>query len=190
MFFKSLQWRLIVIFITVTFSLMVFVSIMLNRSVESSYYDLFRSDLEQAFDRVSLYPDNNLSPDEIQKKLEDPTFSPMKGEFRSYTIINKDTSLIVESTDKNYIKDKIKFNEDIMKSENLISAFAALIGKKEKLTRNGEEAFFDYAYPVGNYVLYFKLDSGEWRNTINKFNSSIYFSGSISIIISLLLGFI
>ena len=49
-FFRGLQWRLVTIFVLLTFVLMVSASISLNYFVESFYYDTFRAGIENGFE--------------------------------------------------------------------------------------------------------------------------------------------
>lgn len=190
MVLRSLQWRLVFIFVSITLSLMFLVSLILNKSVEASYYDLFKQDLASSFKKVGLDTDRSLSYEEIKAKLEDQNFYPIKGDNRSYTVWDKDTNEIIISTDKMYAENEDEFENMVFKSENLVAAFAGGTGDILKLTRAGDRVFFDYACLKGRYVLYFKLDSEEWRGTINTFNINIFYSGVFSIIISLILGFI
>lgn len=190
MVLRSLQWRLIFIFISITISLMIFVSIILNSSVESFYYDLFKSDLENALERSGLNTRENLSYEQIEERLNDPYFNTMRGDNRSYTVWDKNNNTIKISTDNEYTKDNKKFEYDLLKSENLIKAFAGRPGDVVKLTHIGDNTFFDYAYPKGDYILHFKLNSDEWLGTIRKFNMSIFYSSIFSVLISLVLGFI
>ena len=52
--FNSLQWRLVVIFITISFSVLLFAGVYLNFQVEASYYNTFKEGIEEGFrDRKS-----------------------------------------------------------------------------------------------------------------------------------------
>ena len=57
---RSLQWRLVTIFILLTFVLMISAGISLNYFVENFYYDTFKACIENGFEYWGI--DNNASP--------------------------------------------------------------------------------------------------------------------------------
>ena len=204
MFPKSLQWRLVLIFILITTSLMIFVGVFLNKSVESLYYDTFKKGIETGFKSWNTVKGwnikdmSNVSIDDVLTELRDNKdalyFFLIIGDYKSYSIINKDTNEIVYSSDNKYSLDKNKFLLGVLKSNNMLSAMSGEIGDKESLTYTEDATFFDYAEPVklkeGNFVLYFRYDREEWIGTINSFTRIILTSSIIAFLASLLLGYI
>lgn len=204
MFLKSLQWRLVIIFVLIATSLIIFVGVFLNRSVESSYYSAFKENIESGFANWSELKgrDTRNMPDvgvnellaELRDNRDARNFFSIIGNNRSYTVIQRDSNEIIYSSDKRYNQNKDKFLLDILKSENLITALNGKSGNKNKLTRSGGNTFFDYAEPIklkeGGFVLYFKYDSEDWSGIITNFNEIIMTSFVIAFILSLALGYV
>ena len=212
--FNSLQWRLVVIFITISFSVLLFAGVYLNFQVEASYYNNFKEGIEEGFrlwnnvrgldinnmENISIETvKNQLNPEFDKSFGRDSTYIfSLTNEYRTYTILKNDTPIEIEySTHKNFNKNNpgIYLNE-ILKSQNLLSAMEGETGDKDILTDTNKDdgMFFDYAKPFktieGNYILYFRYDSGEWIGAINNFKNVILRSMLIAVLASLILGYI
>ncbi|MCX7843345.1 MAG: cell wall metabolism sensor histidine kinase WalK [Clostridia bacterium] len=187
---RSLQWRLIFIFISITLSLMIFVSVILNKSVQSSYYDLFTEQVKNALVNSEIFDAENPQYEYIIDRLDNKVAYPLKGASRSYTIIDKDTSQIKYSSHKNFSEDSVRFRYEIFRSENLIASMAAGEGRKSTQVRVGGVNYFDYAVKAGSHVIYIMLDSREISPTIEKFSKIIQFSSGLAVLASLVIGFI
>ena len=64
---KSIQFRLIYIFVLMTSALMVIAAISINNSVQSSYYNTFKTRIEKGFDEWRL--NENPTKEEIKHYL-------------------------------------------------------------------------------------------------------------------------
>ena len=187
---RSLQWRLVFIFILMTLALMIFASISLNYYVESYYYDTFKTKIEKGFQEWNLR--ENPTREEITKYLRDERnaiYLFLMSGYKTYTIIEKDTDEIVYSSDKLFEQEKDKLMDEIQKSENYVAALAGKIGDNDKLINYGDRVYFDYARQTGKFILYFRYDREEWKSTINKFNQIIQVSFIIAVFASLIVGF-
>lgn len=189
---KSLQWRLVFIFVSITLSLMMFVGVILNKSVESSYYKRFKGEIESALRNVQF--DSVGNSESLEKQLQDKFFYPVKGDYRSYSIINVSTNEIAASSDKKYSQNQTNFKNEIFQSPNLIKAMSGgsgrTVGDEGKLTRVGNSAFFDYAVKIGSdYVLYFRYDREEWQDTVSEFNTIILLSAVAAVAASVVIGY-
>jgi two-component system, OmpR family, sensor histidine kinase VicK len=190
MFYKSLQWRLVIIFICINTFLMIFVGVILNKSVESSYYNTFKKGIDAGF---SIFNLDNASLTDIESVLKNEAAASFAviGKFRTYTIIDKKTLKVINSTHSMYESNTNKFVNEIMRSDNLVKyALKDQVGNKAKLTSVGDSSFFDYAMPTKDYIIYFRYDKEEWIDTIDKFNNTILSGIVISIILSFVLGYI
>ena len=210
--FNSIQWRLVVIFITISFSVLLFAGVYLNIQVEASYYNTFKEGIENGFrlwntvrgldinnmENISIETvKNQLNPEFDKSSGKDSTYIfSLTNEYRTYTILKNDPPIEIEySTHKNFNRNNPdKYLEEILQSKNLISAMAGETGDKDILTNTDDEIFFDYAKPFktieGNYILYFRYDSGEWIGAINNFKNVILRSMIIAVLASLILGYI
>lgn len=195
-FLRSLQWRLVFIFVSVPFVLMVFVWVFLSSAVESTYYQSFINNVKFRLER-NLNIGENPTKEEIKSKFSDRTtiyiFS-VDSSYRNYTIIENSTYEIMYSTDTRVdLEDKqgkeILRNE-IFSSPNFTSASAGNEGNKAKLMQNGNRVYFDYAVKKGNFVFYFTYDREDWKSTIQAFNNIIVLSSFLAALASLIIGYI
>ena len=190
-FVRSLQWRLVFIFILVTVALMFPIFVTLNYSIQSFYYNNFKSIIQSGFDTWSM--NESSTKEQIVNDLRDERnamFVFKVTELKTYTIIDKDTNEIIYSSDSAFKNDKAGLLDDILKSENYLSASANGVGDKGKLIRSGTKEFFDYARQVGDVILYFRADSDDWKGTLSNVNSIILNSFLIAVILSLFFGYI
>jgi len=175
----------------IVISLMIFVSVFLNTRVESFYFSTFKQQIEIGFDATNWGANPTL--DDMTTVLEHNNGKisfAIIGEFRSYTILNRKTSKIENSSAPEYSKDPNKFETEIFMSDNLMAALGGKLGDKEKKTSVGNSVFFDYAKPIGDYVLYFRYNQDEWIGVIQSFKQIILTISLIAIMASMVLGFI
>lgn len=191
---RSLQWRLVTIFILLTFVLMISAGISLNYFVETFYYDTFKAGIESGFEYWGI--DNNANP-EKEEILEYLTANNKANamslfsinNFRSFTVADMKTNEIL------YTDERMPYREtlahDIQNSRNYLAVLAGKAGDRGKLIRINEKAFFDYARRIGNsdYVLYFRYDREEWAGAMEAFNNIIKLSMVIAVILSLIFGY-
>jgi two-component system sensor histidine kinase VicK len=191
---RSLQWRLVTIFILLTFVLMISAGISLNYFVENFYYDTFKACIENGFEYWGI--DNNASPkkEEILEYLTANNKANAMSlfsinNFRSFTVVDMKTNEIL------YTDEKMPYMEtlahDIQNSRNYLAVLAGKVGDQGKLIRINDKAFFDYARRIGNsdYVVYFRYDREEWAGAMEAFNNIIKLSFVIAVILSLIFGY-
>lgn len=192
MFVRSLQWRLVAFFCVVAICLIIPMGFFLNKSVEDSYYDIFRKDIQRVFKAWDV-TGNNPSLEEIQRGIRDnPNIFYIMGENRSYTIVEKRNNSICFSSDQSYDEvSKGKFLNGLLKSENFLRSMASFEdGQNSRLVSYNDRDFFDYAKPIGDYVLYIRYYKDEWQNTIDVFNRIILSSILIALIFAFVLGYL
>ncbi|MFZ5989348.1 MAG: ATP-binding protein [Bacillota bacterium] len=194
-FLRSLQWRLVFIFILLAFVLMASAGISLNYFVKTFYYNTFKTGIDNGFDNWSIGEKDRPAREEIVKYLTgDINRTRMLfflNDFKDFSIIHKKTNEVIYSGEKLFDQDKEKTSEEIQKSRNYLSALAGKIGGQEKLIRSGDKVFFDYARQIGDsdFVLYFRYDREEWAGAVEEFNKIIQLSFLIAVILSLIFGY-
>ena len=110
--------------------------------------------------------------------------------------MDKFTGEIVYSSDPLYQADKVRFRNQIFKSENLISVLSGekIIGDNQDYTRTDNGAFYDYAFleslKDGDYILFFKYDRQKALNVLNRFTEVIFWSLLGSVFSALVIGLI
>ncbi|MDD5603933.1 MAG: HAMP domain-containing protein, partial [Eubacteriales bacterium] len=208
--FRSLQWRLVGIFVSFAVALIIVVGVVLNLSVQSSYYDSFKNDIERGFSNWLIernWDTRNMTGVSVSELVSMLSERPEErynfrliSENRSFTLVDNTGasagSGIYASSDKYFDKDMAdKFWFMISRSVNLVSVMAGQErGDSSGLVRSDGVVFFDYAAGLnlkeGNYILYFRYDRDDWAGIINTFNSMIFMSLLAAVAAALLLGFI
>ncbi|HHW31830.1 MAG TPA: cell wall metabolism sensor histidine kinase WalK [Clostridiaceae bacterium] len=192
MFLKSLQWRLVAFFCIVTFCLIIPISFLLNKSVEYTYYDIFIQDIQRVFKGWDV-TSSNPSLMEIQNGIRNnPNVFYIMGENRSYTIVGRKDNTIYFSSDPSYDEmSNGKFLNGLLQSENFLKGLAGTgDGDNNRLVRYDNRDFFDYAKPIGDYVLYIRFYKDEWQRTINVFNRIIFSSLLFALTFAIILGYL
>ncbi|MCX7924095.1 MAG: cell wall metabolism sensor histidine kinase WalK [Clostridia bacterium] len=188
---RSLQWRLVFIFIAMTIFLIIPVGLSLNASVESSYYDSFTSDIDEGFRnwKIGERPSYSEIITDLRERRERIYLFNITSENKTYTIYNISDRKVEFSSDPEYIEQEEKFELDVLSSKNFISVLSGKENGKNLVHSNGR-SFFDYARKKGDFIIYFRYYSEAWSETIENFNKIILNSIGIAILISLILGYI
>jgi two-component system sensor histidine kinase VicK len=196
-FFRSIQFRLIVILILITFVLMSVVWVFLNFQVESIFYSDFKNSIALNYEELGINEDTNLNM-LINTLLTNPVISGLiRGEDKSFTVINKETGEIVHSSDPLYKENELEFRNLIFKSANLLSVLPLTgsndVGDNPAYTRAGRNDFYDYVFTQptsdGDYILFFKYNRDKALTVLDRFNKIILVGLSFSIIAALFIGF-
>jgi len=196
-FFRSIQWRLVLILMLTTFVLMSVVWFFLNARVENIFYEDFKTNIETNYDALGINQDNT----DYQKLLKDLKENPIIAGFihgpdKSYTVIDKGTAEILYTSDVLYQTDKIQFRNDIFKSENLLQVLSQndpnAVGNKQKYTHSERGDFYDYIKTQrlkdGEYVLFFKYSRDRALDVLNDFSNAILVSTVISLFAAVIIG--
>jgi len=85
--------------------------------------------------------------------------------------------------------DRSEFINDLLDSDNFVKALGGKPGQEKKLEYYNGRYFFDYAEPVGDFVLYFRYYKDEWQPVIDSFNKIILSSLLIAFIIAFIIGY-
>lgn len=188
MFLKSLQWRLVSFFCLVTFCLIIPIGLFLNKQVEDSYYKKFIRGIEYGFANWNIDSEN---PDEMELvdelKASGNLFSA-NDLTRSYTVTDKKGKFIA-SNDEYFLGNYQLISSILLKSDNYLQAMAGSTGDRQILEKYREIEFFDYARPMGNYIIYFKYNKDDWIGIIEKFNDIIFTSLLVALAVTFFLGY-
>ncbi len=192
-FLRSIQWRLIVILVLITFVLMAVVWVSLNFQVETIFYSDFKNGIESNYKGLGI-DEANTDYDTLLKNLQsNPVMAGLIYGYKSYTVIDRKTLEICDSSDQLYHKDKVGFKNDIFKSENLLSILSLDEGgDKQAYTRGKSGDFYDYVRAQtlkdGEYILFFKYDRAEALQVLDEFNDAIFWGLLFSVVAALLIG--
>ncbi|MDP4180640.1 MAG: ATP-binding protein [Bacillota bacterium] len=194
-FSRSLQWKLVSIFISITLVLMIIMWLFLINSVESTYYNSFKKSIEKGLDKWELK--NNPMADASAVKIDlldkyGGVVYFLIGNDRSLAIVDKNLRAVSVYDDKYSNIDYNAYSEDLLKSKNFVIAMSGQVGDKGVLMRTVDgTAFYDYAWTPKskNYILYFRYYRGDLENTIKNLNLDVLNSSIIAIILSLLIGY-
>lgn len=198
-FFRSLQWRLVTIFILIAFVLMATAAVSLNLFVESFYYDTFEQGLERGFERGFLNPGEDATEEDIERIVRHYSSNKANAmldfylnDHKTFTILDGRTNEVKFSDERSFSQDWDSLSLEIQKSKNYLAALAGEIGDSESLFISGNKEYFDYARPIENtpLIFYFRYDREEWAGLMEEFNKMIRLSFLIAIVLSLLFGYV
>ena len=196
--FKSIQWRLVIIFFIVAIALIMPVGLVLNYRVEAIYYDRFVAGVESGMRNWQVI-EGSYTLDDFLYYLRDDmnaTFLFSLDEYKTYTVIDKSNlNNIPHSSDGLYNSNPSKFISEILGSHNLIAVLGgAPQGKENKVIRSDNERFYDYASNVrladGEYILYFRYNSAAWSSLIDAFSNAISVSIALALLIATVSGYL
>lgn len=198
-FFRSLQWRLVTIFILIAFVLMSTAAVSLNLFVESFYYNTFKQGLEGGFERGFLNPGEDATEEDAERIVRHYSSNKANAmldfylnDHKTFTILDGRTNEVKFSDERSFSQDWESLSLEIQKSKNYLKALAGEIGDSESLIIVGNKEYFDYARPIENtpLIFYFRYDREEWAGLMDEFNKIIQLSFLIAIILSLLFGYV
>lgn len=190
-FLRSLQWRLVVIFVLVSLALMITVSISLNYFMEAVYYEDFKNRIDKGFESWGIgdNPTGSEIIGDLKGNYSDISLFMVR-DYVTYAVIDKRSNDILYSSDNLFDEDTDKFIEEILNSKNFLSALAGKDVNEGRAIHSNDRVFFDYARGKGNYILYFRFYKDEWGVVINSFNNIIQNAFVIAVILSLIFGYL
>lgn len=187
---RSLQWRLVFIFVLVAIVLMTVAGASLSYFIEASYYDTFEKRIEKGFETWGIKTEPSTT--EIKAYFEnagkDAFYIFGITEYKTITIVERENMGVIFSNENSYFQDKKKLMDEMLKSKNFVASLSGKIGNEAELNRIGERTFFDLSYPMNKFIFYFRYDKEEWKGTIQNFYRIIQMSFVIAVIVSLILG--
>ncbi|MBE7033755.1 MAG: cell wall metabolism sensor histidine kinase WalK [Ruminococcaceae bacterium] len=182
--FKSIQWKIIAIFLLLTVSVMIVVGTFLIQNISAYYYSDFNNSLDtQVFteDVVEDFEAVADSSDPLNGCLELlKVYSVRMGidSFRNYYILDSSLNILGGSSSETGTKES---------SSNII---LALDGKRgNRVDKNSE--IMDYALPLndGEYIIYVTDSMQEVDEIITNMFVNIFWALLFGLLISLILGY-
>lgn len=210
---RSLQWKLVYIFISMCIILVCVVYIGINSGLQTIYYHNFTDNIDVGYKKWTTKRVNTESSKELltNAKLKEyfgenndgaSCFGVNSG-YLNITIfdvlqINTPSRGIIYSSDRNYEVNSEEFGDQLIKksTSNLMTIMAG--GKPIKNNKlikvNEENEYFEYILqpkgPEGNIVFYFTYQKSAWAGISQRFHALIFYSALIAVFLSLLLGYL
>ncbi len=216
---RSLQWKLVYIFISMCIILVCVVYIGINSGLQTIYFKNFTENIDGGYENWKDYrgiTDSNKERLTNEILLDyfssnsDERFFGVNPKYLNITII--DTSkrniafpkaIIYSSDEKTYPNYPEEYgNQLLVKSINLSTIWAngqlsnseELGQNKEIIKVNSENQYFEYIlFPKGSQgdiVFYFTYQKEAWEEILRKFNSLIFYCALVAVFLSLLLGYL
>jgi len=189
MFPRSLQWRLVTFFCLIIFCLVIPIGLYLNSRIESKYYDDFRKRIERGFEEWSV-SNGPHSAQELKTALENSKdVFLLNLENRSYTIVDKNGEIFYTNDRELMSNPRELAMKSLLASDNFVQALTGTENNKKILETSSGMSFYDYARPVGGYVIYFRYYKEDWADITRHFNNIIYSSLLIGFAIAFAAGY-
>jgi len=193
--FKSIQWKLVAMFVLLVISVVIVVGTFLLDSVASFYHNEFINQMQNVFfgqrnlakemeDIVIAYSEDAGEP--LQEKLLSILYAssgPLGiDSYRHYYILEGKLGEVLESSE-GYI-------ENFEKTDNIIKA---ILGKNGNEVRTAEN-YMDFAVPLikngeVKYIIYIKDKEEELRNMMSEIIEILIKAVILGLVISIILGF-
>lgn len=182
--FKSIQWKIIAIFLLLTVSVMVVVGTFLLQNISAYYYNDFNNSLNTHVfteEFVSELDSSVSSENGVSKALDLlKIYSVRMGidSFRNYYILDNNLNVVGGSSDS---------PKAFEPTNNLLLAST---GEKGVITER-KTLFMDYAIPIGDseYIVYVVDTKEEVNEIISNMFINIFWALLFGLLISLILGF-
>ena len=199
--FRSIQWRLVCIFVVVAIALVLPMGLVLNNRVEALYYGRFIDGIRNGFRNWQV--NDEASVEEAVRYLRDEMNAVWLftlDEYKSFTLIEKSNpNNILYSTDGVYNANKGRFLSEILGSHNLVSALNdAQEGTDSAIVRADDRRYYDFARLVSlkkdgesqEYVVYFRYNSEAWSALTGGFSNAIRLSVLLAAAIAVASGYL
>lgn len=179
---KSIQWKLAAIFVLLVAAMMMVFGTFMQSQITSFYHNNFAEQMDTAFsDELTDILEDSAKGDDAVKKMKSilDIYSGRLGinTNRNYYILDKATGKFLDGSEK---------KSDIERSENIISAMNGKTGDKIFKTRS----YLDYAYPVGDYIIYVYDTKDEMLRLLHTVLGLIAKALLIGILISVILSIV
>lgn len=182
--FKSIQWKIIAIFLLLTVSVMIVVGTFLIQNISAYYYNDFYTSLDsQVFteDVVADFEETTDGTDPLYKCLDLlKVYSVRMGidSFRNYYVLDSSLNILGGSSSETGTREA---------TPNLV---LALDGKRGNVSEQDSE-IMDYALPINNgkYIIYITDSMQEVNEITTNMYINIFWALLFGLLISLILGF-
>lgn len=183
--FKSLQWKLVMVFVLLVLAIMTVAGSFLVLRVSVFYHDMFASEMADTFSQSFLARlENGAAVDtEFVKNTMRATMSRLGiDSYRNYYIISADSGMVLDGSSAGS-------SGLYVDSDNFITALTGSVGN----STNARKQFMDYAVPVdtpsGRQIIYIKDTKEELTKIIQHIFEIIIQAVVLGIIISMIIGY-
>ncbi len=183
--FKSLQWKLVMVFVLLVLAIMTVAGSFLVLRVSVFYHDMFASEMADTFSQSFLTRlENGAAGDtEFVKNTMRATMSRLGiDSYRNYYIISADSGTVLDGSSAGS-------SSLYVDSDNFITALTGSVGN----STNARKQFMDYAVPVdtpsGRQIIYIKDTKEELTKIIQHIFEIIIQAVVLGIIISIIIGY-
>lgn len=183
--FKSLQWKLVMVFVLLVLAIMTVAGSFLVLRVSVFYHDMFASEMADTFSQSFLARlENGAAGDtEFVKNTMRATMSRLGiDSYRNYYIISADSGTVLDGSSAGS-------SSLYVDSDNFITALTGSVGN----STNARKQFMDYAVPVdtpsGRQIIYIKDTKEELTKIIQHIFEIIIQAVVLGIIISIIIGY-
>lgn len=195
-FLRSIQWRLALILVLITFVLMSVVWVFLNSQVANIFYSEFKDNIETNYEELGITEENTNYDMLINTLRNNPIIVGfILGTDKSFTVLDRNTSEILYSSDQLYQIDKVKFKNEIFKAENLLSVLpldSQGVGEDKGYTAAERGDFYSYVKTQklidGDYVLFFKYSRARALLVLKEFSTVILMGTLLALFIAGIIG--
>ncbi len=189
--FKSLQWKIIAMFVLLVLSVMIITGTVAVSSVGTFYAQRFADNMDAVFADSMVAKDLSdaaqapNAPERISEIIEAYADAGRLGinQNRNYYIFDAKTGVCLDGSADDAI-------DTVLKTENLLAAMNGEVGKKV----NSYSSIMDYAYPIHSgdtvsYVVYITDNKDEATDVSQSIVAVVFQALLWGVAISLLLGF-
>lgn len=176
---KSIQWKLAAIFVLLVAAMMMVFGTFMQSQISSFYHNSFAEQMDTAFSaELTDILEDSAKGDDAVKKMKSilDIYSGRLGinTNRNYYILDKNTGKFLDGSEK---------RTNIERTKNIVSAMNGKVGDEISKTK----AYLDYAYPVGDYIIYVYDTKDEMLRLLHTVLGLIARALLIGIIISVIL---
>ena len=176
---KSIQWKLAAIFVLLVVAMMTVFGTFMQSQISSFYHNSFAEQMDTAFSaELTDILEDSAKGNDVVKKMKSilDIYSGRLGinTNRNYYILDKASGKFLDGSER---------NTDIKRSKNVITAMNGKVGDDILHT----SSYLDYAYPVGDYIIYIYDTKDEMLNLLHTVLGLIARALLIGILISVIL---
>ncbi len=183
--FKSLQWKLVTVFVLLVLAIMTVAGTFLVLRVSDYYHDMFATEMANTFTPgfIKRLGDGSVGDDTyVSNTMRAYTARLGIDSYRNYYVVIADTGAVIDGTAETV-------TDLFVDSENYVTALTGNVGNATNPRKN----FMDYAVPVetlsGRQIIYVKDTKEELMQIIQHIFEIIVQAVILGIIISVLIGY-
>ncbi|MBE7022580.1 MAG: cell wall metabolism sensor histidine kinase WalK [Ruminococcaceae bacterium] len=184
--FKSLQWKMVAVFVLLVLAIMSVVGTFLILSVTNFYHNMFAGEMDSVFTEsfISQLAEGSTGDESYIKEVLNAHTTARMGidSYRNYYLLSAEDGTVIDSSVDNAEVPPVQ-------TENLITALSGSVGKEV----SARSAIMDYAVPIRgdgfSYIIYIMDTKEELTVIIQRIFSIIVQALFLGVAISLVMGY-